>query len=492
MIMSQCIDIDFVPIYDTIDLAREVNTLRKVLLRMNELYTYTIIKKVVDTNGNKRNAASKLNCTIRTINRLIIKYKTEGKAGFVHKNRNRRPSTTFSSDTKEKILHLYQTTYAGANLLHFSELLEEYENIHVSDSTLNRWFREVDILSPKARRKTIKKHKKELQRRKAQVKTIKEIRSIEEKLEIVDRNQVHPRRSRCAYTGELIQMDASPHRWFGGIVTHLHLAIDDATGKIVGAYFDTQETLQAYYQITYQILTNYGIPVQFLTDRRTIFEYKRSTDSSDEKDTFTQFSYACKQLGIDLACTSVPQAKGRVERLNQTLQSRLVSELNRAGISTIEEANAFLQRYIIKYNQKFALPINKTKNAFEKSPSSRQINQILAVITRRKIDAGNCIRFNNKYYLPILPNTHTVYLHKGVPAMVIQAFDHCLYVNIKDQLFALKEVPVRKEVSKELDIVAEKNKPKRGYVPPLSHPWKQASFKTYLQKQSHRKNGVNI
>ena len=492
MIMSQCIDIDFVPIYDTIDLAREVNTLRKVLLRMNELYTYTIIKKVVDTNGNKRNAASKLNCTIRTVNRLIIKYKTEGKAGFIHKNRNRKPSTTFSSDTKEKILRLYQTTYAGANLLHFSELLEEYENIHVSDSTLNRWLREMDILSPKARRKTIKKHKKELQRRKAQVKTIKEIRSIEEKLEIVDRNEVHPRRSRCAYTGELIQMDASPHKWFGGIVTHLHLAIDDATGKIVGAYFDTQETLHAYYQITYQILSKYGIPVKFLTDRRTVFEYKRNNHSSDEKDTFTQFSYACKQLGIALACTSIPQAKGRVERLNQTLQSRLVTELNREGISTIEEANAFLQSYIIKYNQKFALPINKTKNAFEKSPSSKQINQILAVITRRKIDAGNCIRFNNKYYLPVLSNTHTVYLHKGVPALVIQAFNNCLYANIQDQLFALREVPAREEISKELDMVNPEKKPKKVYIPPLSHPWKQASFKAYLQKQSHRKDGVNI
>ncbi len=113
-------------------------------------------------------------------------------------------------------------------------------------------------------------------------------------------------------------MDASPHIWFGNEVTHLHLAIDDATGKIVGGYFDTQETLNTYYHVLYQILVTYGIPYQFLTDRRTVFEYKRKNVSSDEKDTYTQFSYACSQLGIDIESSSVPQAKGRVECLNQT------------------------------------------------------------------------------------------------------------------------------------------------------------------------------
>lgn len=113
---------------------------------------------------------------------------------------------------------------------------------------------------------------------------------MEDKIESINRYDAHPRRPRCAYFGELIQMDASPHIWFGNIISHLHLAIDDATGSIVGAFFDTQETLHAYYQITNQILVNYGIPAKFLTDRRTVFEYKRKNAPSDEEDTFTQFS----------------------------------------------------------------------------------------------------------------------------------------------------------------------------------------------------------
>lgn len=97
----------------------------------------------------------------------------------------------------------------------------------------------------------------------------------------------HPRRPRNAYFGEMIQMDASLEVWFGSTKTQLHLAVDDATGCIVGAYFDTQETLKGYYNVFHQILTNHGIPHLFYTDRRTVFEYKSKKSPSIEEDTFT-------------------------------------------------------------------------------------------------------------------------------------------------------------------------------------------------------------
>ena len=390
--------------------------MRKVNLRMNEQYKYEVIKKLVDTHGNKKNAAIKLNCSVRTIDRLIIRYKAEGKTGFIHKNRNRQPISTFPVEVKNKVIDLYRTKYSGANLLHFSQLLAKKEDIHVSDTTINYWLRSCDILSPKARRKTVNTLNAELRKR-------KKAASIENKLDLLDRFDAHPRRPRCAYLGELVQMDASPHLWFGTSITHLHLAIDDATGKILGAYFDTQETLNAYYQITHQILIDYGIPAKFLTDRRTVFEYKRKNASSDEEDTFTQFSYACHQLGIELECTSVPQAKGRVERLNQTLQSRLVIELRLAGITTIEEANEFLKSYLKEFNAMFSLPINDTKTVFEKQPSKQKINQTLAILSNRKLDSGHCIRYKNKYFIPITKSGSKAYLKKGMNVMVIEAFD---------------------------------------------------------------------
>lgn len=459
--------------------------MRKVELRMNEQYKYEVIKELVEKKGNKKRAAKKLHCSVRQINRLIKVYNEKGKAGFIHGNRDRKPACTFEDDTKLNVIDLYRTKYSDANIKHFCELLEKHEGIIVSDTTVRNWLYEEGILSPKATRKTKKKLRNDLKKAKEEATTIKEKRKLDDKLESLEREDAHPRRPRCANFGELIQMDASPHAWFGGVITHLHLAIDDATGKIVGAYFDEQETLNAYYHVLYQILIEYGIPFKFLTDRRTVFEYKRKNASSDEEDTYTQFSYACKQLGIELESSSVPQAKGRVERLNQTLQSRLVVEMRLAGISTIEEANEFLNSYIKEFNDRFSLPINSTKTVFEKQPDIEVINRTLAVLAERKIDTGHCIKFENKYYIPVTQNNSDVYLKKGMTALVIKSFDNRLYVNILDQLFALREIPQRLEKSKNFDDVKEP-KLHKIYIPPMSHPWKHASFMAFVNKQRHR------
>ena len=160
----------------------------------------------------------------------------------------------------------------------------------------------------------------------------------------------------------------------------------------------------------------------FYTDRRTVFEYKRKDRPSDAEDTFTQLSYACHNLRIEIKTTSVPQAKGRVERLNQTLQSRLPVELRRAHITNIEEANVFLNSYIKKYNNQFALHLNSTKSVYEKQPSIEEINRTLAVLSTRTIDSGHCIRFENKFYFPVTENGDRRYFAGKTSCMVIETF----------------------------------------------------------------------
>ena len=128
--------------------------MRKVELRMNEEYKYKIIKKLVETDGNKKRAASKLGCTVRTVNRLIIKYKNEGKNAFVHGNRGRLPSTTIPLDTKNKIISLYLNDYSNANFTHFCEIIQRELGVKISDTTLNYWLRNENVISPKARRST--------------------------------------------------------------------------------------------------------------------------------------------------------------------------------------------------------------------------------------------------------------------------------------------------------------------------------------------------
>lgn len=332
-------------------------------------------------------------------------------------------------------------------MIHFVELLAERENIFVSDSTVSKILNDFNILSPKAHKETKRKLKKKLENEKLQGKSKSLSMEIQLSIDLLDRNDAHPRRPRVANFGELIQMDASEHIWFGTIKTHLHLAIDDATGMIVGAYFALQETLDGYYNVFYQILTNYGIPFKFLTDRRTVFEYKKKNAPSDEEDTFTQFSYACHQLGVEIDTSSVPQAKGRVERLNQTLQSRLPLELKINNINSIEQANEFLIDYIKVFNKKFSVEINITRTVFEESPKPEIINTTLAVLARRKVDNGHCVKFENSYYLPTTSLGADVYHQKGTPAIVIKAFDGKTYVNIQNEIYILRKIEERLDIS---------------------------------------------
>lgn len=453
---------------------------------MDENQRYEVIKKLLDTNGNKKTAALKIGCSDRHINRLIKGYKESGKTFFIHGNRGRKPTIALPGDTRQMILDLYRTKYYDCNLTHYSELLEEKEGIKVSVSTISSILRKEFILSPKANRSSKKAMKKELKALQSKTKSKKKIAAIQSS--IMNLEDAHPRRPRCAYFGEMLQMDASVHLWFGDCKTQLHIAVDDATGRIVGAYFDEQETLNGYYHVLHQILTNYGIPYQFFTDNRTVFEYKKKHETAVEKDTFTQFGYACKQLGIDIRTSSVPQSKGRVERMFGTLQSRLPVELRLANVSSIEEANEFLNSYIKKFNAQSTLPIDNIKSVFEMQPDNEKINLILAVLSSRKIDNGSCLKYQNEYYLPVNSDGIAVHHRKGTTAMVIKSFSGELYSCIGEQVYALELLPDHKLSSKAFDLAKIPDLPKKKYIPPMSHPWKQASFEKYEKSQSHRKS----
>lgn len=453
--------------------------MRKVELRMNEKEKYDVIKELVDHNGNKQRAAMKLGISKRQINRLIIKYKEKGKSGFIHGNRSKKPVNTLDKSISKDIILLYKTKYYDFNFNHFKDFLKKDENIDVSYKFIYKTLSEEGILSPRARKKTKREYAKQ--------KLLKEkkinLAMSDEQINSIVNHEVtlqdsHPRGEKPKYFGEIIEQDGSIHLWFGGIKTCLHLAIDKATSTIVGAWFDKQETLNGYYHVLYQILTKYGIPFKFLTDNRTVFNYmflnpdKRTSD----KDVLTQYGYACKQLGVELETTSVSQAKGLIERTNGTFQGRLVQELRLNNITTIEEANKYLIEIFVPYfNSKFALDYNKFESVFEEAPSEEKINYTLAVLTPRKIDNGNSIKYQNKYYQPYLNNELKCFMPK-TEVLVIKAFNGDLLVTIDEQVLELKELARNERFSKEFDENIEV-KEKKKYIPPMSHPWKLESFK---------------
>jgi transposase len=451
---------------------------------MNEEEKYLKIKELAEHGGNKRAAALKLGCTVRTVNRQIKGYKERGKEFFVHGNRGRKPAHALSDGLKRDITDLYGTKYFDANFAFYTELLASEENIRVSAGTVRKTLMDEGILSPQANRATKRRIKKELRAREATTKSKKEAAAIRAK--IVDLEDAHPRRPRCANFGEMLQMDASLHGWFGSEKSTLHIAVDDAAGTIVGAYFDRQETLNGYYNVFSRILTDYGIPYMFSTDRRTVFEYKKKGSAEVAEDTFTQFGYACKILGVEIKTSSVPQAKGRVERIFGTLQKRLPILMRLAGVTTIERANAFLHSYVREYNAQFALAHDHIPSVFEKQPDPEKINLTLAVLTKRKADSGHSIRFDNRYYRTVNAQGFPVHFRKGTEGTVVKSFDGNLYFCVEETVYVLEEIPAYEIASRNFGPAAPEKTPKPRYIPPMSHPWKAASFDRFVKKQAHR------
>jgi hypothetical protein len=253
----------------------------------------------------------------------------------------------------------------------------------------------------------------------------------------------------------MVQLDASLHDWFStGCKATLHLAIDDATSQILAAHFEAQETLRGYYVITYRIIESYGIPGTFYTDRRTVFEFMSGKRKQAEH---IQFKQACSQLGIEIITTSVAQAKGRVERSFRTHQDRLVAELKLAGVTTIAEANTYLQDYTTRHNRKFGLPLNDN-NSFRPLDKRININQILCVSTPRSILNGNVISFCSQQLMPVQSDGRPLILAINTKVDVIQTLDGKLLIKHQDEYYMVVKMAEGRLTS---------------HTPPINHPWKK-------------------
>ena len=321
----------------------------------------------------------------------------------MHGNRSKQPANTLDKSISDNIILLYLNKYQDFNFNHFYDYLIEEENIIVSYHSVYTILTSHGIISPKARRATKRKAVKEklLKENKLKNKSDEEIDVIVNRE--IDLADSHPRGEKPKYFGEITEMDGSIHLWFGDKKSCLHLAADKATNTIVGGYFDWQETLNGYYNVFKQILENYGIPNKFKTDNRTVFNYQllNVDNRTADKDVLTQFGYACKQLGVSLETTSVSQAKGLIERDNGTFQGRLINELKLNNITTIEGANKYLiEVFIPKFNKKFSLDYKMFESVYETSPTAEKINYTLAILSARKMDNGNAIKYKNEYYQP--------------------------------------------------------------------------------------------
>lgn len=413
-----------------------------------------IIKRAIKGTISTKQASIQLGISRQYVYKLIHKYQEKGIECFNHGNTGRQRAWKTNPDLEHTIVELYSTKYTGFNFTHFLEKLVENENITITYGALYRILTEAGFKSPK------KQHKKK-------------------------KTDIHPLRPRKENFGELLQIDASFHPWFGADFPKatLHGAIDDSTGTVMGLCFDREETLKGYYNMLKQILLEYGIPESFYSDNRTIFEYRKIADKnkSIDKDTQTQFKRCCWQLGIEVITTSIAQAKGKIERLWGTLQSRLVSELSLNKITTIEAANAFLPKFTADYNKRFALKQDLGKSLFVPAPQEEEINYYLSVLHHRKVDLGSSFKFFGKILQLKDSNGKTIKIPPKEHLDVYLTFDKTVVAVYDGKFYETKDAEItEQQESEKLKEQTKTEKPK--WKPAPYHPWRRFVVSSYKKQ----------
>lgn len=440
----------------------------------NETKKFNTIKKLVNKEITIKEAMFELDKSRQQIYRLTKLYNEHGENGFIHKNKGKDCSFKIPEEIIEEIKNLYMTEYYDYNFQAFYDELIENEKYkgkyEISYSSLYNKFLSDDIISPIAHKGTIKLYNEKMNNA---INNKEEIQ--EEKIELFQSRQVafekaHTRRSNNRYYfGQEIQMDASPKIWFGDVITHLHLAVDKGTKKVLFGWFEYEEITRAYFVLLYNTIINYGIPKRIKTDNRTTF-------SNQENDVnTTQFGRICVELGIELITTSVATAKANVERENRTFKNRLIAELRHEGITNIDEANRFLNEdFIPKMNKKFSYEIEEKKSMMKKNNySEHELDLIISERTTRIIDNASSIKFENKYYVPIDNNTGEVMSYmKKTECIVIITYNSELWCKIENNFYILVELENRDSIMKK---EKDNNKPieSKKYIPPKKHPWRK-------------------
>jgi hypothetical protein len=302
--------------------------------------------------------------------------------------------------------------------------------------------------------------------------------------------RIHQRRPRRPHQGELVQIDGSPHDWFEGRGPYCTLIvfIDDATSRLLALRFAPAETTQAYMETLSDYLSLHGRPVALYSDKHSIFR----VNHPDREGELTQFTRALKTLDIEPIHANSPQAKGRVERANLTLQDRLVKELRLRGISSIDEANAFLPAFMADYNARFAVepqsPVDAHRPVLH---CADELALTLCLHHTRKLSKNLTVQFKNREYQ--LQGRGKGYSLRGASLTVCEAFDGAITLLHKGQVMAYQilaegQPPIPLDDEKSLHHTVDQAKAKQAdkpaWKPAPDHPWKRMAKIAVAQANS--------
>ena len=407
-----------------------------------ELQRVKVMERLRAGDLSNQEAADELGICRRQIIRIKKKYMEQGDKGLIHGNRGRRPRHSLGDETRARVLSLYQQKYHDFNFSHFTERLNEEENVSISRSSVARILKAEGITSKRSKKRKPKLHRS---------------------------------RPRRAAAGELWQTDATTFQWFEGDDEYytLHAYIDDATGIVAGAHFTKNECTAGYVEALRQGLEKYGMPWEIYSDRHTIFrspkELSEEEKAEGKEETLTNFGMGMKELGIHMVFALTPQAKGRIERLWSTFQDRLTAELRLEGIKDIEGANKFLPRFIAQHNVKFAVEARE-EPVYVPLGKKIDFNVLFAKRDTRKTDSGGTISYGGCSYAPADGNVCAGLAHASVE--VRHTLDGRIVIVRNGQFVEMRKVEKPKRAN--VPQGEKESRPVTAHKPAPDHPWRHS------------------
>ncbi len=327
-----------------------------------DLSLYNLILKTTEKSLKQVKAAELLGVSDRHFRRLLKAFRDQGPAALVSKKRGKPSNSRMKDDIRLLIVEKLKTTYKDCGPSFAWEKLIKVEKIKVSHETVRKIMMEEDLWESKKRK----------------------------------RLKLHQQRLRRASEGELIQLDGSPHDWFEDRAPKCCLLgfIDDATSKIMHLKFVSSESTATYFLALKEYMQKHGKPLSYYSDRFSVFRVNNDKEGY-RKEGLTQVGRALKELDVELICANSPQAKGRVERMFNTLQDRLIKEMRLKGISSIEEAAPYLEEYIKEHNAFFAvMPANETN--MHRSCTLEEIDRAFCYKEKRKLSKNLELSYNSR------------------------------------------------------------------------------------------------
>jgi transposase len=407
-----------------------------ITLSMNELEKIRVLDRLKSKKIKQIDAAKLLGKSERQVRRLQRRYQELGESGVASRLRGKVSNHRLTEKIRTTALSLIAAHYADFGPTLATEKLRNVHGIKIAVETVRGLMIEKHLWIPK---------------RGAVV-------------------SLHLRRERRASEGELIQMDGSHHDWFEGRGPKcvLHVAIDDATSKIMGMRFELTESLSGYFELLCSYVMTHGRPLNIYVDRHSIFSVNKKDPSFDKKSRLTQFGRALRDLGINLIHARSSQAKGRVERVNRTLQDRLIKEMRLAGISDIESANGFLSQFIVQHNERFAKPAANPTNLHRPLESHHRLEKILTPQYCRVIQKDLTLSYEGSFYQIMNKDESHRLMNKKV--LVWRDPDGKLRAELGDR--ELEILPLSQVLADQTCIPLQWRK-KRQWKPGYNHPYRR-------------------